>query len=109
MTDYKTSKGRLYSFDGWQPDDSPLEHFDQKNWLKCLHGVCFMLSHFDANEVKQSLEDDGILHELIHLSLGVEICTHQDLEYLRACVADIQARFDHEQDQLQDRGQVGID
>ena len=30
-----------------------------------------------------SVEDDGLLHELIHLALGIDICMHHAIDDLR--------------------------
>jgi hypothetical protein len=36
------------------------------------------------------LEDDGVLHELVHLAGGVDICTHSNLAALRNSVLALQ-------------------
>lgn len=83
-SEYRTSRGRSFSFSGWAPGETPLDHFDRGEWLKCLHGCMFAAS-------RVHIEDDGVLHELVHLALGVDICTHNSLDDLRVEVAAIQA------------------
>lgn len=78
---YRTSRGHLFGFSDWPEGESPLELFDKREWLKCLHSTMFVLSRSKIEQI--DIEDDGILHELIHLSLGVDICTHQTLSDLR--------------------------
>lgn len=90
---YKTTQGRTYDFSGWEPRESPLELFDKKEWLKCLHAcmLAVYLAHrcnedllgFRALSVGTVLEDDSLLHELCHLALGIDISTHNSLEDLR--------------------------
>lgn len=93
---YKTTQGRTYDFSGWEPGESPVELFDKKEWLKCLH-ACMIASYlaYRCNEdflgfstlcAGKVLEDDSLLHELCHLSLGIEISTHNTLDDLREMV-----------------------
>lgn len=86
LGDYKTTKGRAYSFMGWPPGESPVELFDAKRWLECLHACMFAASR------KVTLEDDGLLHELVHLALGVEICTHNTMGDLRAEIVALEGQ-----------------
>lgn len=79
---YRTSRGRLFSFTGWTPGETPLELFDRGEWLQCLHACMFASS-------RSAIEDDGVLHELVHLALGIEICTHNSMAMLRSDVAAI--------------------
>lgn len=81
---YHTSRGRLFTFVGWPDGGTPLELFDAGRWLECLHACMFSASRL------QDLEDDGVLHELVHLALGVEICTHTSMTALRGQVEALQ-------------------
>jgi len=88
---YRTTHGRSFEFSGWLEGDSPLDHFDTGNWLQCAHGICLALSRqHDPNCAALAVEDDGLLHELIHLALGVDICTHTSMTALREQVAAVQ-------------------
>lgn len=82
--DYRTTAGRAFGFEGWANGDSPLEHFDAGRWLECLHGCMFAASRL-------LYEDDQLLHELVHLALGIDICTHTTMEELRAQVEALQS------------------
>lgn len=79
-TEYTTARGRKYSFGGWPPGGSPTELFDAEKWAECLHATMFAAS---LRRNPADLEDDGPLHELVHLICGVPICTHNTLERLR--------------------------
>lgn len=81
--DYRTSRGREYSFYRWDPGESPTELFDAGRWLECLHACMVVAS-------KNDLEDDAILHELVHLALGIPICQHGDMEGLRARAQELE-------------------
>jgi hypothetical protein len=88
---YRTSAGHAFEFSGWSLGESPLDHFDAGRWLECAHGVCLALSrHHDVNCAALAVEDDGLLHELIHLALGIDICTHTNTTELRGKVAALQ-------------------
>lgn len=93
--DYLTSSGAQYSFSGWNPGESPLECWDDKEWLKCLHACMFCLSMIKASQMAlQAIEDDGLLHELVHLADGVDICTHGSMAALREKVIALQCSFE---------------
>jgi hypothetical protein len=75
--EYRTTAGRSFAFSGWPPGESPLELFDAGKWLECLHACMFAASR------RELLEDDQLLHELVHLALGIDICTHNTMAGLR--------------------------
>lgn len=81
----ETSKGRNYSFDGFPPGETPVELFDAGRWLECLHAC---MAGVMVNRLH--IEDDGVLHELVHLALGVEICTHSSMGGLRNEICEIE-------------------
>lgn len=87
LGEYRTPKGRLYHFSGWDEGDTPLEYFDRGEWLHCLHS-CMLMQY-----LLEDVADDGLLHELVHLSLGIDICTHTTMTELRGMVASYQSRF----------------
>lgn len=91
---YITSKERAYSFTGWRPGETPLDHFDAKRWLECAHSLCVCLDlATPITEIAKAVEDDGVLHELLHLALGIEICTHNTLSEIRTEVAVLQGHM----------------
>lgn len=95
MTEYLTSRGRLYSFSGWPPYEEPLQCFDDSDWLRCLHGCMLALALLaDAERTQLAIEDDGLAHELLHLATGVGLCTHNTYAGLRAEVERLQADLD---------------
>jgi hypothetical protein len=71
-TEYRTSKGGLYCFSGF---DTPLEVlFTEKRYLECAHAVCIAVALIKDKDLTQLVvEDDGLLHELIHLASGIEV------------------------------------
>lgn len=82
--EYHTTKGRLYGFSGWEPDGDPLTLFDQGKYLECLHAAVFAASRLPSSDlVASALEDDGVIHELVHLVAGIDICTHNTMADLR--------------------------
>lgn len=88
LGEYQTSSGARFSFSGWAAGESPLECFDRRDWLDCLHGCMFCAGFHPDPRVL--LEDDGVLHELVHLAGGVDICTHSNLAALRNSVLALQ-------------------
>jgi hypothetical protein len=63
---YRNRTG-LYGFDGWNPGDEPSQTFMKGDYIACLHGCMFgLLILADKNRSHQAIEDDGILHELVH-------------------------------------------
>jgi len=67
---YRTDLDRNgpYSFNGWLPEHYPTELFKARDFIGCLHAcmLAFMLIG-DAKRTQAAIEDDGILHELIHI------------------------------------------
>lgn len=87
--------GAQFSFTQWQEGESPIERFDRGEWLQCLHGLLLILSILDwKRTTMKGIADDGVLHELVHLALGIDICTHHTLHSLRLQVVEIQTVFD---------------
>lgn len=75
--DYTTTKGNAFSFIGFNEGESISEFFMRGEYLKAAHAASFVLGTFCHPEAcKMALEDDGIVHELIHLALGIDQCTH---------------------------------
>ena len=82
--EYKTSKGTTFSFSGWDKGKDPLSMFDRGKYLACLHGLMVYYNLLADPELLQlSVEDDGLMHEVLHLASGVEISTHNTMEGLR--------------------------
>lgn len=95
--DYRTTKGARFGFSGWGEGGSPLERFDKQEWVLCLHGCMLAASFLPGEEARLLLEDDQILHELVHLIQGVDICTHNGMPALRRGIKKLQKRFENEQ------------
>ena len=91
MIEYRTSSGNRYTFSGWKTGESPLECWDRQDWTRCLHG-CMLCLSLIRNPVAShhAIEDDGLLHELVHLMQGIEINLHGSMEALRAQVNVLQ-------------------
>jgi len=90
--EYATSRGGRYSFSGWEPGLSPSECFDEAKYLECLHGCILCLSLLNEPfRTQKSVEDDGLIHELVHLSQGIDISHRQDMLGLRKEVANLQS------------------
>lgn len=66
---YTNSSGTCrYKFSGWQPGDKPSETFKRGDYVGCLHGITFaLLLLTDPYLSHEAIEDDGILHEVIHV------------------------------------------
>lgn len=92
---YRTSKNTLYDFSGWNVGETPSLLFSNKKYLECLH-CCFLMVNFVASfeELKQYVQDDGLLHELLHLGTGIPISTHNLLSDLEKQVKTLEERFD---------------
>lgn len=88
MNEYRTSRGRLFALPSFEKGEYPLDLFDRGEWLKCLH-ACMAVAQFMDTDTRSFIEDDGILHELVHLSLGVNVCTHNSMDDLRRDVEKI--------------------
>lgn len=88
--DYVTSRGVKFNFSGFPAGCDPLTYFDNRDYINCLHGCMVLVSLYAPREIKHLyLEDDGLLHELVHLSLSIDICTHNSLTLLRQCIQDL--------------------
>jgi len=91
---YTTKSGATYDFSGWRGED-PTTFFDRRDWLGCLHGCMLCLSLLGReNWTQMSIADDGLLHELVHLAAGSEICTHNSLDKMREEVVELQRSFE---------------
>lgn len=90
---YFTSKGTEFSFYGFDDGDRPSDHFKAGDWLTCLHGCMFLASILDPHESKVLMEDDGLLHELVHLALGISISTHTDMNELLCSVTELELTY----------------
>lgn len=56
-----------YEFGGWKSGETPVERFDIQDWPACLHGCVLALTIInDPVRTQREIEDDGIIHELIH-------------------------------------------
>lgn len=80
---YKTDAnltGNTYVFRGWKPGEHPTETFDKQDWVGCLHGCSLALILLqDPTRTQAAIEDDGIIHELIHIMhFGWETFTRWD-------------------------------
>ena len=92
---YWTSRGRQYCFGGWGPTGDPVACFERGSWMNCLHGCMLCLSLLnDPRRTQLAVEDDGLLHELLHLASGVEICTFNTMDELRALVVQLVQDFE---------------
>lgn len=77
-----------FEFTGWR--EHPLDLFDAKQWSKCLHAAIQAYNFIgDPQYTQAALEDTGLLHELAHLSVGINIWTHHNLDDLRAELARV--------------------
>lgn len=86
--EYLTTAGHRFCdfYDG----PSPLELFDAGRWAECAHACVFMIYRTgDAALALRCLEDDCVIHELLHLACGVPVCTHNGMDGVRAQVAAI--------------------
>ena len=93
--DYRTTRGVLFSYAGWGSLGGPLACFDRGQWLLCLHACMLCLSLLnESHQTQIAIEDDGLLHELVHLASDIDICTHTSIPELRQAVADLQLRFE---------------
>jgi hypothetical protein len=60
--------GSIYMLAKWKPGEKPVETFDKEDWAGCLHGCALALTVLqDPTRTQAAIEDDGILHELIHI------------------------------------------
>lgn len=88
MSEYQTPTGAVYGEDYFGP--LPLELFDAGSYLECAHACTFLLYRAgNAQAALNALCDDAYLHELLHLALGLTICTHGSMERLREEIASL--------------------
>lgn len=88
--DYITERGVNFSFAGFAPGDDPLTNFDAYKFEQCLHGCMVLVYLFIPVESQYKyLSDDGLLHELIHLILGIDICTHNSTDNIRQQIREL--------------------
>lgn len=60
--------GNIYMMKKWKVGERPVETFDKKDWIGCAHGcVLGLLLLQDPARTQRAVEDDGIIHELIHI------------------------------------------
>ncbi|WP_340700849.1 hypothetical protein [Burkholderia cenocepacia] len=83
----RTSRGRAYVLSDWPAGGRPTDHFDQGRWADCLHACLFAAS---LRRNPSDIEDDGPVHELVHLVCGIPICTHNTMENLRHQVRELE-------------------
>src|ERR1700735_5615638 len=66
-TDQNTN-GTPYMLSKWKEGEYPVQTYDAKDWIGCLHGCALALTMLqDPQRTQNAIEDDGILHELIHI------------------------------------------
>jgi len=88
---YTSPKGIRFDFSGWNKGERPTDRFDCKDWLGCLHGCMLALNFIEAPIMTHlAIADDGILHELLHLELKIDICTETTMAELRTGIANIE-------------------
>lgn len=57
-----------YEFNGWKEEHKPVNLFDARNFIPCLHACSVALVILnDHRRSYEAVEDDGIIHELIHI------------------------------------------
>ena len=79
---YRTSKGRPFSHDYVGP--TPVELFDEGRYAESAHACVYLLRLFgDEHRAFAAMEDDAYLHELLHLAVGTNICTHNSMTEIR--------------------------
>ena len=66
-TDQNTNNSP-YMLSRWKEGEYPVQTYDAKDWVGCLHGCALALTMLqDPQRTQNAIEDDGILHELIHI------------------------------------------
>lgn len=75
--DYLTSSGRRYSYSPGGP--TAVQLFEQGKYAECLHLLMFYFQFAPADLARGALEDDGVLHELLHLVTGIETAIGNDV------------------------------
>lgn len=82
MPNYRGSKGGAYNttYSG----ATPVELFDAGRYGECLHACMFLLYALnDERRALDELNDEGLLHELAHLSTGVPIGLNNSQQTIR--------------------------
>lgn len=91
---YQTPSGNIFSFNTWVDAHKPSSTFDRKDYLGCLHGCMLAFTILDDADFTQlAVVDDGLLHELLHLAMGIDICTHTTMNDLRTLIIDLENRM----------------
>ncbi|NYT38920.1 hypothetical protein ERD78_18625 [Allopusillimonas soli] len=90
---YVTESGHTYHFDGWPPGQSPYECWARCDYLGCLHGA-MLCYHLIGDGAQEAVADDGLLHELVHLASGMDICTHTPTGILGNRVRGLERRVE---------------
>jgi hypothetical protein len=93
--DYATGRGVNFSFTGFAPGSDPLTQFNAYKYEECLHSCMVLVYLFTPKEHQyQYLADDGLLHELIHLINGIDICTHNSPDNIRQQIKDLMCAYE---------------
>lgn len=88
---YLSPKGTMFEFDGWNTGDRPTECFDRGDYVACIHGCMLaLIIKGSPYEAQLSISDDGVIHELIHMISGVDICTCNSVQDIRAEVSKLE-------------------
>lgn len=62
------NKNGAYMLQRWKPGETPVETYDKQDFIGCLHGCVLALTMLqDSKRTQMAIEDDGIVHELIHI------------------------------------------
>lgn len=71
---YRTRCGAVFTAQYRGP--SPMDLFDLGDYIACAHACAFLIGRLrDPERALMALEDDGLLHELLHLASGIPVCT----------------------------------
>lgn len=71
--------------------EHPLDLFDEDRYLECAHACIQLLSLLgDIERTQREMRDDGLIHELLHLEIGIETCHCTTLDKLRNSIDDLQ-------------------
>lgn len=107
--EYRSPSGALYEFNGWKDGESPVELWTAKNWAGCLHAcmfATFLLN--DRDRMAAYLADDGLLHELLHLTVGAPICSRRTMADLKAEVRWLQTHLANKRWSDQERNELAM-
>lgn len=67
--------------------------FDRQDWLGCAHGCMLALILVgDEHQSHLAVSDDGVIHELLHLHVGADLCTCNTLDELRTIVVELESK-----------------